>query len=301
MYIKAGKKLSRAQDSHFYNKAVIAALQSVPQFSSIVSLMYYYEALNAMSSAYTIQRQDAWNTWLLYEIIETDIFGNDVDTVPTEFARMMSKAQVAAMSTYYQEASVDLQMMFIRYYLQSAGMQLLGHNNAAAANSFLEEESTAEPAQPNKPFFPMMMMGGGANPQMYLMMMKYWSVMFNFQAAQGLYQFALIEEQSWTADHVDTHLSAQVKTHAVSALQQWAYLNMMQLMFTFQGFAMGGVSHNAAAAANANAFVQTEAAAPASAPETQTPEVTAEQKAVLESAMAQFLRPQPLPQAGAAQ
>jgi hypothetical protein len=305
MYIQAGKKLSRAQDSHYQTKMQLSVLQTQPQFASIVSMMYYLEVLNVMSSAYTIQRQDAWNTWLLYEIIETDVFGNDIDNVPTEFARIMSKAQLAAMSTYYMEASIDLQIMFLKYYLMSA-TGIPAHANNAAANSFLEEESESS-AEPNKPFFSPMMMMGGSNPQMmayYTTMMKYWSVLFNFQAAQGLYQYAHMEEQSWTADHVDPAMSAQVKTYAVSALQQWAYLNMIQVMFDFQSFSMGAPTfqHAAAASANANAFVQTEAA-PVPAPETAAaPEVTAEQKAMLDSVVSQFLRPQSiLPQPVAAQ
>jgi len=185
LYIQAGKKLANAQESHYQTKMQLAVLQGVaasaPQIGSVLSLMYYLEILRVMSSAYTIQRQDAFNTWVLYEIIETDIFNNDADNIPEEFQAVLSRAQVNAMTTYYQEASTDLQIMFLEQYLQMLVAQFSGH----VASSFLEEEVTETPAEPSKPFFPFMGMSG-SNPQVlayYSMIMKYYSAIFNYQAA----------------------------------------------------------------------------------------------------------------------
>jgi hypothetical protein len=287
----------------------LAVLQSVaaaaPQIGSVVSLMYYLEVLRVMSSAYTIQRQDAWNTWLLYEMIETDIFGNSEENIPEAFLPIMATAQVNAMTAYHHEASTDLQIMILEQYLQMIVAQFSGTGHAAAS-SFLEEEATetpAEPSNPSKPFFPFM--GMGMNPQImsyYVMMMKYWSVMFNYQASQGLLTNAMMELKELT-DGTENQQGAQVKTSAIYALQQWAYLNMMQIMFEFQSYmAMmnyGGSHFANANAAAANSFVQTEASAPQGAPAA-SETVTEEQKTLLNSVVNQFLRPQPiLPQPAA--
>jgi len=312
MYIQAGKKLSIAQESHYQTKMQLAMLQgyaaAAPQIGSVVSLMYYLQILRVMSSAYTLQRQDAWNTWLVYEMIETDIFGNVQENIPESFLSVMATAQVNAMTAYHHEASTDLQIMFLEQYLQMLVAQFSG-SHANAASSFLEEEVTetpAEPSNPSKPFFPFM--GMGMNPQImtyYTMMMKYWSVMFNYQASQGLLTNAVMELKELT-DGTENTQGAQVKTYAVSSLQQWAYLNMMQTMFEFQSvmamMSYGGSNFAHADAAAANSFVQTEAAAPEQVPAAApTATVTEEQKTLLNSVVNQFLRPQPIISQPAAQ
>lgn len=303
MYIKAGHKLAQAQQRHYMMKYFLATsqqtFQSAPQ---ILSLLYYVEVLNVMSSAYTIQRQDAWNTWLIYEMLETEVFGNVYENVPEDFHPVMAQAQVNAMTTYYHEASTDLQLLYLEQYLQMLGAPVVPHptHNAAAA-SFLEEEATAEP---NKPFFPFMGMGMGAmNPQImtyYASMMRYYSVMLNYQAAEGLYHNAILEQKALNGE--ENKFGAQIKTYAVGALQQWAYINMMQIFMQFQSMGglmgmSGGFGHNNAAAAAANSFVQTEAAPTAPVAN----ELTEEQRAALETAVNQFLRPQPILSQPAAQ
>jgi hypothetical protein len=280
LYIQAANKLHDSHQSHYKTKVQLAVLQSMGAGNSglapLLSLMYYLETINVMSSAITIQKQDAWNTWLLHEIMETDEFGNSQDGLPEEFATTMQHSRQIAMQLYHSEAQLDLQKFYLEYMINMYVMQLSGgagqqmmnnnnannannNNNAAAAASFLEEE--AEPAEPNKPFFPMMMMGmmgGGASPYFSYMTfyLKYSAVMMNVQAAHGLMTHAFMDAQSSSSDSSeDLSKYAQMnKVYAFQALHQWAYLRMTQASLDmYSMFFSGAAGQQPAMAANASA------------------------------------------------
>jgi len=254
MYLQAGNKFSLSQQSHYQSKVVAAMMQTSgatnPAMSSSLYMLYYLQILRLMNSATTIQRQDAWNTWLLHEIMETNEFDNGHGEVPESFLDTMSRSRESAMQLYYVEATQEFQIMYLEFYLRSmAGVPAA--SNAAA--SFLEEEMTETPAEPNKPFMPFMM--GGMGPQYlsyYNMYLQYFATMMNVQAAQGLYLHAHSEVSGEGSEHSET-----IKASAVQALQQWAYLKFQQSMIAMYGLFSGApVAHNAVAA---NSLVQTAA------------------------------------------
>jgi hypothetical protein len=256
VYLQASKKLHEAHQSHYQTKVQLMLLQAAGAgnsgLSSVITLMYYLETLRSISSALTIQRQDSWNQWALLESLETSLIG----PISQTFSQTLSKARLNAMGLYYQEASTELQIFYLEYYLQMIVTQLSAPHAASSAASFLEEEMTAEP---NKPFSPFMMMGLGGGQYMgyYSLMLRFWAVTMNSNAAQGLYL---------AASHQDKP-NPSIQTYAVSALQQWAYLKLQQSMIDMYSLfgAMQGAPafhHNAAAAAS---FVQTQA--PLTSPE----------------------------------
>jgi hypothetical protein len=256
MYLQAGNKFSLSQQSHYQSKVLVAMLQSSgaagnPAMSSALYMMYYLQILRLMNSATTIQRQDAWNTWLLHEIMETNEFANGHGDIPSSFLTTMAHSREVAMQLYYTEATQEFQIMYLEFYLRSmAGVPAA---NNAAASSFLEEEMTETPAEPNKPFMPFMM--GGMGPQYlsyYNMYLSYFATIMNVQAAQGLYLHAHSEVSGEGVEH-----SEAIKASAVQALQQWSYLKLQQSMIAMYGLFSGApVAHNTAAA---NSFVQTAA------------------------------------------
>jgi len=187
MYLQAAQKLNDVKTTSYQNKAQLAVLVQAglgQVFPQIIYMSYYTEMIRLISAAVTIQRQDAWNTWLLHEIMETEEFDNSRNGLPATFKSTLARSRAVAMELYYSEAQYDMQVYFMDYYIQMSLMSLLsqpGQNNAGT--SFVEEESTA---QPSKPFFPFMMMGGmmGGGPQ-YLSYMalylKYFTIIMNLQ------------------------------------------------------------------------------------------------------------------------
>jgi len=271
MYLQAAQKLQDAKTSNYQHKAQLSLLvqAGVGQvFPQIIYLSYYLESIRLMSSMITIQRQDAWTTWLLHEIMETDEFDNSKGFVPPTFVKTLAKSREVAMQLYHTEASLDLQIYMMDYYMQFSLMQMLQQQptNAAGATSFVEE-GVSETAEPSKPFFsPFMMMGGmmgGMGGPQYLTYMatymKYFAIIMNVQAAQGLYTHAHLEAEN---DSNGMQYSGTIKMSSCSALQQWAYLKyqlaMLEMWGLFMGQSIPTANNNAAAT---NAFVQTDAAA----------------------------------------
>jgi len=270
MYLQAAQKLNDVKTTSYQNKGQLAVLVQAglgQVFPQIISLSYYTEMMRLMSAAITIQRQDAWNTWLLHEIMETEEFGNSHNGLPTSFATTLAHSRAVAMELYYSEATYDMQVYFMDYYIQMSLMSLLsqqqGSANANSATSFVEEGVTAEPS---KPFFPFMMMGGmgGMMGPQYLsymaMYLKYSTIFMNLQAAQGLYTHATVEINP-NAQNVN---AGQMKIYASSALQQWAYLKYYSVMLQMWGLFSGMPSPSANAAAS-NSLIQTDAQAQPSA------------------------------------
>jgi hypothetical protein len=265
LYVQAANKLHDSHQSHYKTKVQLAVLQSMGAGSTglapLLSLMYYLETINVMGSAITIQKQDAWNTWLLHEIMETDEFGNSRDGLPEEFATAMQHARQIAMQLYHSEAQLDLQKFYLEYMINMYVMQLSGpqqmannNNNAAAAASFLEEESTpTEPAEPNKPFFPMMMMGmmGGSPYYSYMAFyLKYSAVIMNLQAAHGLMTHAFMDAQSDSSSEDLSKYAQMNKVYAFQALHQWAYLRLTQVSLDMYSMFFGAAQQPTMAAAN---------------------------------------------------
>lgn len=238
----------------------LALLQGVAGNSAVAPvlyMMYYLETLKVLSSSLTIQRQDAWNTWLIYEILETNAFANSRSYVPPTFAATMDNARKVAGQTWYFEASVDLQILYLEYYVQ----MIIAQFGAAAApapaaaapqgNAFIQEEMSAEP---NKPFVPFV---GAASPQYmayYQLLLKFWGASMHLAAAQG---FILAGETS------DPNLASRItesKQYMASSLQQWAWLNLMTTTMEYYTLASalqaaGPIAHGAAV----NNLVQTDA------------------------------------------
>jgi len=260
MYLQAAQKLNEARQSNYQTKVNLALLQQVgagnPAISSVLYLMYYLESIRLLSSAITIQKQDAWNNWLLHEIMETDEFDNSRTALPTTFSEAMAHSRANAMQLYYTEASYDLQIFYLEYYIQMIAASFGGHannnnNNAAAASSFLEEEMTAEPSKPFTPFtLPFMMMGGGGQYLGYAtLFIKFYAVTMNVQAAQGLLTHA---QADLNPSDVNAKYAGTVKQFAVNALQQWAYLKLQYTMIQMWGL-FSGMPVPSAAAAHATA------------------------------------------------
>lgn len=275
LYIQAANKLSTTHQSHYQTKLQLAMLQGFAAnnvLGPILYLMYYLETLKVLSSSLTIQRQDAWNTWLLYEILETNEFQNSRGYVPPTFQATMAHSRLVAGQIWQMETSLDLIILSMEYYIQMlvASMPPPQQQQPAAAAppvSLLEEEMAAEPSQPF--YSPVAAAGLGSfaassgSPQYlvyYQLMLKFWAATMHAQAAQGFVLSSQVDNPELAAHAKDA------KQYMVAALQQFAWLKLMTTMmeyFSFSSMLRGVPNANAAASASANNFVQTDAAAEA--------------------------------------
>jgi hypothetical protein len=286
MWLEAAQQLNKAQAIHYQNKIQITVLQTAgagnPYMSVALYLMYYRSILETLRSSFVIQRQDSWSFWLTYEIIETTEFNNEAGISAT-FVDTMNRAEESAMRTWFYETSVDVQTMFIDFYLNSVVSQMTGQGYGSFGPgfgsfggvpgvpqqaSFLEVE-----AEPAKPF---------TDPQQYtnyfmyyIHIMKFYMRWSHMQAAQGAYYGSLIG-----AGKVDVENAGEVVDNlhkqTISSWMQWANIRLMlsyyEIVSLFYGYPIPQAHANNNNAAFAN-LVQTDAPQTQPQPQAATPSV----------------------------
>jgi hypothetical protein len=254
MYLAAGNKFNSAYESHYRTKLQLSILAQVgagnPLVSTVLYLAYYAESLRLLSAMSSIVRQDALTTYIHHEIMETDEYQNSRIELPESFAQAISKSRVIANGMYFTEASYEYQILMLDYYMQMIFTSQAGfHGNNNNANSFLEEEATADPAQPSKPFFSPLMMMGPQYMSYMTMYLKFFASTMNYQSAQAFYQSAMIDADPHAepAKH-----SKEIKTFALQALYQACFMNyQLALLKIWSLYSGAPVAHNAAAANSA--------------------------------------------------
>jgi len=255
-HIRNAYRLAEAERDHYQYKLQASLIQSLaanqPVASTLLSLLYYRDVLNTMLSGLAIQKQDAWSFFVFNEIMETNSF----DGVATgAFEKTLLASQLNAANVYQSEAQLELQGLFIDSYIQN----LIGgaSQQRAAGSSFLEESETAEPSQPNKPFFSPLFFAA-SNPSSfgyYAQLLKFYSKYLNVQLGQAYVTYSTIRSSG--EGDANSVLAYQI----VPTLQQWAQIKQtlayldLYILYSSNGAAVNA-AQNSSPSSVFHSFVQ---------------------------------------------
>merc|ERR1712226_810271 len=318
MYVQAAHRLGSAQELHYRNKVVLLQLapfaQISPAVGQLIYVLYYRDMVELIISAITLQKQDAWNTWVFHEMMETELFMDG--SVPSSFERRMAFARRQAMGQFQTQAGLELAAVVLEYYMTSLTSSIAGaafqnyrmaqmsDATAQSAQSFLELESQAQ-------FVPSMALGGFFGWQQFLPYVKFYTAWIKYHVSSSLAllshvdALATVGKDQGQAKHTPYLMANQV----MPMLKQWAQLRLMLALYDFYkatgatdvgAGAYGIGAHHSSSHANAAAafsnLVQQEAQAapmPASAEPSAAPEHAAAPESSVEEAKDEVPAQQP--------
>merc|ERR1712226_352606 len=272
MYVQAAHRLGSAQELHYRNKVVLLQLapfaQISPAVGQLIYVLYYRDMVELIISAITLQKQDAWNTWVFHEMMETELFLDGA--VPSSFQRRMAFARRQAMGQFQTQAGLELAAVVLEYHTTSLQQDIVGaafqnqrmaqmsQATMQADQSFLEVESQAQ-------FVPSMALGGFFGWQEFLPYVKFYTAWIKYHVSSSLALLSHVDALATVGkDQGHSKHTPYLMAHQVMPmLKQWTQLRLMLALYDFYAATgaidagrMAGTAahHHNTAASNAAAF-----------------------------------------------